>query len=179
MLKTDTTALVLIDVQEKLLVHIHDKERLVDNLVQLIRGVRILELPIIWCEQNPEKIGATIPQLTEHLDGLKPITKMSFSCYRNEEFVRQLEATGAKQILLAGIESHVCVYQTAVQLVEAGYEVQVVTDAISSRTAANRRLGLRRMCESHVRPTSTEMALFELLEVAEGPKFKEILQIVK
>jgi nicotinamidase-related amidase len=93
--------------------------------------------------------------------------------------MRELEAVGRRQALLAGIETHICVYQTAVDLAGQGYEVQVVTDAVSSRTAENRQLGLERMKEAGARLTSTEMALFELLRVAEGPKFKEINRIVK
>jgi len=145
MLNTNNTALVLIDVQEKLAGVMHERQKLIEQLVKLVRGARVLGLPVLWCEQNPEKIGPTIPQLTEHLDGLSSIAKMSFSCCRQDEFVEQLEATGVKQLLLAGIETHVCVYQTAADLVEAGYEVQVVADAVSSRTAENREIGLGRI----------------------------------
>ena len=179
MLDVKRTAMVLIDVQGKLAGVMHEKERLFENLQRLIRGLRILEVPILWCEQNPAGLGDTIAQLVEHLDGLEPIAKMSFSCCDCKEFVEQLDQIGPKHILLAGIEAHVCVYQTAVRMVGAGYDVQIVADAVSSRTAENKSLGLGRSKAMGATITSTEMALFELLRDAENPMFREILKIVR
>ena len=104
---------------------------------------------------------------------------MSFSSCRNDRFVQALKALNRKQVLIAGIEAHVCVYQTAAELVDLGYEVQVVVDAVSSRNMENKEIGLQRMRDSGVSLTSVETALFELLKVAEGEQFKEILKIVK
>lgn len=104
---------------------------------------------------------------------------MSFSCCGNSEFMQAIEALGRKQLLMTGIETHICVYQTTRELLEQGYEVEVVTDAVSSRTPANKAIGLQRMQEAGARMTSSEMALYELLQVAEGPHFKEILKLVK
>ncbi|MFN8457006.1 MAG: hydrolase [Anaerolineae bacterium] len=180
MLNLNNTALVVIDVQGKLAQVMHGKEALFENLQKLIKGVQVLELPIIWNEQLPEKLGPTTPEVAELLaHSTQPIPKSSFSCCGNPPFMAALQATGRKQILLTGIESHVCVYQTCLDLLNQGYEVQVVTDAVSSRTAENRQLGLERMQAAGATPTSTEMALFELLRVAEGLKFKEITKIVK
>ncbi|HDY65102.1 MAG TPA: hydrolase [Phycisphaerae bacterium] len=179
MLDAKRTALVLIDVQEKLAGVMHEKERMFDNLQRLIRGVRVLEVPILWCEQNPAGLGGTITQLVEHLDGLKPIAKMSFDCCACKEFARQLDQISPKHVLLAGIEAHVCVYQTAARMVGAGYDVQIVADAVSSRTPENKSLALGRSTAMGVTITSTEMALFELLRDAENPMFREILKIVK
>lgn len=180
MLNVNHTALVVIDVQGKLAQVMHGKESLFENLQKLIKGVQVLGLPIIWNEQLPEKLGPTTPEVAELLtQSTQPIPKSSFSCCGNPPFMVALQAAGRKQILLTGIESHVCVYQTCLDLLDQGYEVQVVTDAISSRTAENRQLGLKRMQVAGATPTSTEMALFELLRVAEGPKFKEIAKIVK
>jgi nicotinamidase-related amidase len=180
MLTLNNTALVVIDVQGKLAQLMAQKEALFENLQKLIKGVQVLELPIIWNEQLPEKLGPTTPEIAELLvQSTRPIAKSSFSCCGNPPFMEALKATGRKQVLLTGIETHICVYQTCRDLLDLGYEVQVVTDAVSSRTPENRQIGLERMKEAGATATSTEMALFELLRVAEGPKFKQITKIVK
>ena len=110
---------------------------------------------------------------------VKPVVKFSFSCCGEESFQQELKALNRKQVLLTGIETHVCIYQTAVELVNAGYEVQIVADCVSSRTPFNRDIGLNRMNAAGASITSVETALFELLRVAKGDKFKEISRIVK
>ncbi len=180
MLTLNNTALVVIDVQGKLAQLMTQKEALFENLQKVIKGAQTLELPIIWNEQLPEKLGPTSPEIAELLNqSAQPIAKTSFSCCGNPPFMQALQAAGCKQVLLTGIETHVCVYQTCRDLLDLGYEVQVITDAVSSRTPENRQIGLERMKEAGATMTSTEMALFELLRVAEGPKFKEITKIVK
>jgi nicotinamidase-related amidase len=180
MLNLNDTALVVIDVQGKLAQLMSHKEALFDNLQKVIKGAQVLELPIIWNEQLPEKLGPTIPEIAHLLaNTTQPITKASFSCCGNPPFMDALKATQRKQVLLTGIETHVCVYQTCRDLLDLGYEVQVVSDAVSSRSPENRQIGLERMHEAGATLTSTEMALFELLRVAEGPRFKEITRIVK
>jgi len=179
LLTPDQSVLALIDVQGKLAQLMHEREALFDNLQRLVKGVRVLELPVLWLEQYPQGLGPTIPEVAHLLTGLQPIAKTCFSAWGSGEFRDRLAAAGRRQVLLAGIESHVCVYQTAVDLLAAGYEVEVVADAVSSRTAANRRLGLDRMRLAGARVSSVEMALFELLRTAEAPAFKEIARIVK
>lgn len=179
MLTTDNTLLVLVDVQGKLAQLMDGREALFENLQKLVQGVQVLGLPFIWLEQNPAGLGPTIPELAGLLQGQKPIAKFSFSCCGNEAFVAALQATERKQVLLAGIETHVCIYQTAADLLNSGYEVEVVADGVSSRTAQNRQLALQKMQQLGARLTSTEMALFELLGRAEGPVFKAMLKIVK
>lgn len=141
--------------------------------------MQIFQIPVLLSEQNPARLGPTIPEITSLLTDAAPVSKMSFSCCGDKIFMQQLEALNRKQIVISGIETHVCVYQTAVHLVEMGYEVQVVTDAVSSRTLENKQIGLQRMKDCGVILTSVETALFELLGVAEGESFKAILQIVK
>ncbi len=175
----ENTALIVIDVQGKLARMMYEKEMLFENLQKLIKGVQILGLPIIVTEQNPRGLGPTIPEVAHLLSDLQPIPKLSFSCCGDERFLQELEALNRKQVLVAGMEAHVCVYQTAVDLLRLGYEVQIVADAVSSRTAENRGIGLERMRSGGAGLTSTEMALFELLKVAEGAKFREIRKIVK
>lgn len=179
MLNIDNTVLVVIDIQGKLAALMHEKEAVYQNVNRLIKGAKSLELPILWTEQYPEGIGPTIPEIAETLEGIKSIPKMTFSCCRNDEFLSALEATGCKQVLVTGIETHICVYQTTLELLDAGYEVEVVADAVSSRTPANKTIGLDKMKTAGAGITGTETALYELLKIASGPKFKEILKIVK
>lgn len=179
MLKSEKTALIVVDVQGKLAQLMHGKQVLFENLQKIIKGMKVMGIPILWVEQNPEGLGPTIPEVSELLTGINPISKSSFSSCKNEHFIQALKAANRNQILIAGIEAHICVYQTAMNLVESGYEVEVVTDAVSSRTIENKTLALQKMNSAGVALTSTEMALFELLEVAEGEHFKEILKIVK
>lgn len=179
MLSDKNTALVVIDVQEKLSRVMYQKERLFENLRKLISGIKVLGIPVLLTEQNPEGLGRTIPEMAELLADVPPLPKFCFSCWGDERFTHRVEGLGHRSILLCGIETHVCVYQTAMDLLGAGYEVQVVADAVSSRTAANYTIGLERMKDEGVVITSTEMVLFELLKVARGLKFKEILKIVK
>lgn len=179
MLKTQSTILVIVDIQGKLAQLMHEKDLLFTNVKKLIEGIRVLDIPILWLEQNPQGLGATVPEIADLLSDLQPISKMSFSGCGDDHFMQQLEALNRKQVLVVGIEAHVCVYQTAADLVELGYEVQVVADAVSSRSKRNKKIGLQRMTESGVSSTGVETALFELLKVAEGKQFKEILKIVK
>ena len=179
MLEIDNTTLLIVDIQGNLAHLMHGKELLFKNVQTLIKGVQIIGIPILWVEQNPQGLGPTIPEIADILKNIQPIIKMSFSCCRNDRFLQALNALNRKQVLIAGIETHICVYQTSAELVDMGYDVQVVTDAVSSRNLANKEIGLQRMRDSGASLTSVETALFELLKVAEGEQFREILNIVK
>lgn len=178
MLEIDNTLLVVIDVQGKLAQSMYEKADLFGNIAKLIKAAGVLEIPIIWTEQYPEGLGPTIPEIAELLSG-EPIAKTAFSCCDERRFVEAMEKQGRKRVLLCGIETHVCVYQTAFDLLEAGYEVEVVADAVSSRTQANKDIGLAKIKDAGADITSVETAIFELLQAAEGEKFKAILRIVK
>jgi nicotinamidase-related amidase len=179
MLRRDNAALVFVDVQGKLAESMCDKEALFDNLNRIVEGARILGLPILWTEQLPDKLGPTLPRFTESLTGNSPITKSAFSCCGEEAFQSALRACGRKQVILAGIEAHVCICQTALDLLEQGHEVFVVADAVSSRLAANRDTALSRLRSKGAEIVSTEMALFELLREARNDDFKALLRLVK
>lgn len=179
MLATDNTVLVLIDFQERLFPAMHDKEKLLQSVLKLIRGAKVLGVPIILTEQYPKGLGPTVPEIKELLPGIKPVEKVSFDCCDEAAFVTSLESLKRKQVLIAGIEAHICVYQTAMALLRSGYQVQVVGDCISSRDPEDRLVSLFRMGAGGISPTTLEMALFELLKVARGDKFKEISNIVK
>jgi len=179
MLKAENAVLVIVDVQGTLASLMHNRDELYNNLQKIVRGAQVLDIPIIWNEQLPDKLGKTIPQLSELLEGLNPIEKNCFSCYGNTEFVEQLKETGCKDVLLTGIEAHVCVYQTAIDLLEKSYNVHLVTDAISSRSESNLNLAIDKIKDNGAQLTSVEMSLFEMLTVAEGDNFRKIIKIVK
>jgi nicotinamidase-related amidase len=178
-LNTDNTVLLLIDFQERLFPVMHDKEKLLGNLLKLVKGIQVLEVPIIITEQYPRGLGPTIPEIKELIPGIKPVEKVCFDCNDEATFGEALGALKRRQVLVAGIEAHICVYQTAMSLARAGFEVQVAVDCIASRDPENKRVALSRMEAAGICPTTNEMALFELLKVAKGDKFKQISAIIK
>lgn len=177
MLNREEALLAVIDIQGNLYLAMDEKEFLLANTAKLIKGINILEIPIILTEQL--KIGPTIPELARLMPDVKPIIKNSFSCCGDAQFLEALIASGKKQVLVCGIEAHVCAYQTSMDLMGRGYEVYVVADAVSSRTAGNREIGIQKLLASGAILTSTEMALFELLKTATDPKAKDLFRIIK
>lgn len=178
MLKRENAVLIFIDVQGRLSELVDNSETLFNNLRRLLEGMNALGVPVIVTEQIPEKLGPTRDEFQEFIDG-PVIAKSSFGCCGEPAFFQTLEKTGRKQVILCGIETHVCVYQTAIELLATGHKVYVVSDAVSSRDPANKELALRRMESEGVRLTGTEMVVFELLGDAKDPAFKSILKIVK
>ena len=175
-LDRERTALVVVDVQEAFRPAVLDFERVAANVAVLVQGARVLGLPVLVTEQYPQGLGRTVPEVAGHLDGVEPIEKVCFSAAQAEGFAGALQRD---QVLLCGIEAHVCVSQTAEDLLGAGREVQVAQDAVTSRTAENRALGLHKMERSGAVVTSVETALFELLGRAGTPEFKEVQALVK
>lgn len=178
-LNIDNTVLVLIDFQERLFPVMHDKEKLLNNVVKLTKGALALEIPVIITEQYPKGLGPTIPEIKNLIPDVKPVEKTCFSCCDEPAFTAALEALKRKQVIIAGIEAHICTYQTAAALARAGYQAEVVTDGVSSREPENKAVALSKLALLGIMPTSTEMALFEVLKVAKGDKFKAISAIVK
>jgi len=179
MLEIENCVVVIVDVQHKLARLMYEKENLFSNIQILIKAAKILDIPIIWCEQNPAGLGETVAEISQLLSADRPIAKFSFSCCGNEEFNRVLKNYGRKQILLCGIEAHVCIYQTAVELLGSGYSVHVMADAVSSRSSRNKQLAVERMCAEGIKADCVELALFELLRTAKHPKFKEVAALIK
>ncbi|MCK5014493.1 MAG: hydrolase [Candidatus Omnitrophica bacterium] len=175
----ENAVLLIIDVQGKLARLMHKKDELIQHIAGLIRVAYFLNIPIIITEQAPDKIGKTIPEITELLNGQKPVTKNSFSCCGQEQFVRDLKALDREQVIITGIEAHVCVYQTVRDLMDSQYEVQIVGDAISSRTEANKDFALERIRALGGDVTSTEMIVCELLRSSEHEKFREVINLIK
>nr|MBN2276623.1 hydrolase [candidate division Zixibacteria bacterium] len=179
MLKADKAVLVVVDIQGKLATLMHNREVFYQNVIRMINGARALEIPILWNEQLPDKLGETIPEIKEVLRDKKPLIKKSFSCCGNPDFVDQLKQLKCKQVLLVGMETHICIYRTALDLLHDGYKVYLVTDAVASRVPENKQLGIEVIKERGGLMTSVEMALFEIFDTAEGDKFKQMVQIVK
>ena len=179
MLSRADAVLIIIDIQGNLAQTMYDKENLFANNVKLIQGFKAFNLPIIFTEQIPQKLGQTIPVISRELNGIVPIAKETFSCWDDRNFNEQLEGLSHRHVVLTGIESHICVYQTALDLMSNGYTVHLVTDSVSSRTPENREVGIAAIKSAGAHLTSTEMVLFELLRTAADPKFKDIFKIVK
>ncbi|MBN1929912.1 MAG: hydrolase [Chlorobiaceae bacterium] len=179
MITPKETLLLVIDIQGKLATSVFQPDRVVKNVSKLIRACNLLDVPVICTEQYPKGLGRTVDELKELIPEETPFEKLSFSCCGNDDFMKRLRALGRNDILVVGMETHVCVYQTSVELLEFGYNVHLVTDAVSSRTEENRALGIRCIERAGAALTSTEMAIFELLRVAGGENFKAISKIVK
>ncbi|MDQ5987308.1 MAG: putative hydrolase YcaC [Syntrophus sp. SKADARSKE-3] len=177
MLTREKTVFVVVDIQGNLYQAMHNKETLLANNRKLIKGAAVLGLPVILTEQI--NIGSTIPEILELLPGITPIVKSSFSSCKEASFMEAIKALDVKQVILSGIEAHICVYQTAIDLIAMGFKVYLATDAIASRTAENKEIALRRLTLSGVVLSSVEMALFDLLKTATDPKAREIFKIVK
>jgi nicotinamidase-related amidase len=179
MLDIEKCSLVVVDVQSRLAQLMFGREALLKNIQILIKAAKILDIPIVWCQQVPDSLGPTVSEIAELLSDIEPINKACFSCCGDERFISKLNSLDRRQVLLCGIEAHVCIYQTAVDLQSRGYEVSVVADAVSSRTLENKQTGLERLKAEGVNLSSTEMVLFELLKTAEHPQFKQIAKLVK
>lgn len=181
-LKRDHALLAVIDVQEKFASVIDGFEEMQSNIDRLIRGCHLLGVPAAVTEQYPQGLGETVEGLKKTIEetyATRPAQKVCFSSQGCSEFADQLERAGRKQILLAGIETHVCVWQTAIDLLDAGYEVFVVADAVSSRSPRTREIALRRLEQEGAKLTSTEMALFEMTVQAGTDEFKAISRLVR
>ncbi len=179
-ISAEDSVLIIIDVQEKLFAVVNEQDRLVRNLIKLIRTCKLLDIPIIITEQYPRGIGHTIEVIKQELgDAYCPIEKTSFSCFGCPEFERRLLELGRRTLLLTGIELHICVYQTAIDALVRGYKPVVIYDATSSRLRPDYEVCLHRLLHKGVDVATTDMIIFELLKDASHPKFKDVLKIVK
>lgn len=173
-------ALLVIDIQEKLLPPIHEKERLIRNSQLLIRLADMLSLPIIATTQYAKGLGPIVPEIASLLPATRPLDKLEFGCFGNGEFCSNLaQLQGRNTLLLCGMETHICVLQTALGALNQGHLIHVAADAVSSRTELNWKLGLERMRDAGVVISSTEMMIYELLGKSGTPEFKQILQYLK
>ncbi len=179
MFALNKTVMLLIDVQGQLAQLMYEKEKLFKSLQIMIQGMKILGVPIIWMEQIPKNLGPTSEEISKHMTGMEPIEKFSFSCCGEPLFMDKFEKTGRSQVLLTGIETHICVFQTGYDLIQKGCKVQVVSDCVSSRTRENKEIGIQRIIKTGGEITSVEMIFFELMKAAQGDQFKQIVRLIK
>jgi hypothetical protein len=175
----DKTVMLLIDVQGQLSQLMYEKDKLFKSLGIMIQGMQILGVPIIWMEQIPKNLGETTEDIAKFMVNNKPIEKFSFSCCVEPSFMEKFKEVGRTQVLLTGIETHICVFQTAFDLISQGCDIQVVSDCVSSRTKENKEAGIQRIIRAGGQITCVEMAFFELLRKAQGDKFKQIIKLIK
>jgi len=181
-LAREQSALVVLDVQERPLPAMDSdhREEVMRNLKVLAAAAQRLDLPTLATEQYPKGLGHTLPEMKAALPaGLEPIEKAAFSCWAVEAFRGRLTASGKRQILLGGIEAHVCVLMSALDLLAAGYAVHVVADAVTSRTQANWRLAMDYLRQAGAVVTTTETALFQLLGQADSDAFRELARLIR
>ncbi|MFC2084450.1 hydrolase [Bacteroidota bacterium] len=177
-LRRQDTVLLIIDIQEKIIKVIYDYRRVIQNVIKLIKGFKILDIPVFFTEQYPKGLGNTIPELKKELTG-DAIEKMTFSCSGAEGLIKKFIDNDIKQVVVCGVESHVCVQQTVLDLLSNGFQVNVAADAVSSRREFDFEFAVQRMRNSGAEITTTESILFELLNICGTPEFKAISKIVK
>ncbi|MBI5809241.1 MAG: hydrolase [Ignavibacteriales bacterium] len=178
-LQREKTALLIIDVQERILPVIHNIENVVQNTLKLINGFKILSIPIYFTEQYPKGLGQTEKRIKEALESSEAIQKMSFSCSGAGNLFAELKEKNISQVVVCGIESHVCVQQTVLDLIANDFQVDVAADAISSRKQFDYEIALQRMRTNGAEVTTTESILFELLNVCGTDEFKAVSKLVK
>lgn len=172
----EDSVLVVIDVQERLLPVIANKDPVVDNVVRLVKSAKIIGLPVLLTEQ--QKLGPTVEEVRRELPDLQPIGKLAFDCFLCAEFKSEVRRTKRNTLILTGVETHVCVAQTALHALSE-FTVHVVSDAVGSRTVDNQKVAIDRMRDGGAVITSTEMLIFELLQQAGTDEFKAVLPLVK
>src|SRR5499427_4743034 len=180
-LEPEQCALVVIDIQEKLLPPIFQKEQLIRNAQLLIRSAGILKIPALVSTQYVKGLGQTVPEISSLLPGTDPVDKTLFSCFGSDLFCSALKRMPGQRntLLLCGMESHICVMKTALAALREGYLVHIASDAVSSRTEWNWKVGLERMRSAGAVVSSTEMMMYELLQRSGTSEFKTMLQYLK
>ncbi|MGC1183092.1 isochorismatase family protein [Legionella sp.] len=174
LLNRDDSILLLIDVQEKLISAILNNKEFIARCEWMLKLARKISVPILVSEQYPKGLGSTLDQLRVYFKQEECIAKVHFSCMSDENYVHRLKEFHKKQLVLIGIEAHVCVLQTALEMTEQGFDVFVVVDAVSSRGDQNLKYGLKRMKQEGVHLVTSEMVFFEWLKKAGTPEFKEL-----
>jgi len=181
-LRREDTALVMIDMQEPFLNVMHERERLIANVRLLVQAAIVMRIPVLPTTQNEKRLGGVAAEITQDYKDFavgREQDKMAFSCAQADGFLEGLKSMERQQIVLCGLETHICVAQTALDLVHLGYQVHVAADAVSSRTLEKHKLGMERMRDNGILPCAAEAAVYEWLREAGTPAFKDILPLVK
>ncbi|MDD5622995.1 MAG: hydrolase [Actinomycetota bacterium] len=176
LIKREDSVLVVIDVQERLVPVISNHNKMIANIVKLIRFAEIIGMPVVMTEQ--EKLGATVKEIKIELTDLVPITKIEFSVWKCSKFVKKLNQLSRSNVILVGVETHICIAQTALELLP-NFNVHVISDATSSRSEENKDIALQRLNQSGVVVSSTEMVIYELMGRAGTEEFKKVLSLIK
>lgn len=179
LISREDTLFVAIDFQEKLMPVMSDREVLEDKTVRLVKGMKALGIPALVTQQYTKGIGSTVPAIAQALGDFEHIEKSTFGCMGNPEFAARVKDAGKKNVVVCGIEAHICVQQTVLQLMEAGYNVYVPADCISSRSPEDRKWGAERMKAAGAVLTTYESILYELLGDSKAEGFKAVSAIVK
>ena len=179
LIRAARSCLLLVDVQERLAPAVPDADTVVANCARLVEAARRLEIPVLASEEYRSGLGITVSPLIEGLDEGERFEKLHFSCADDPGIAARLEELGRDQVVIAGLETHVCVLQSALGLKEAGFAPFVVADATASRTDANKALAINRLRRGDVGIVSVEMVLFEWLAIAGTPEFKDVLRLIK
>jgi nicotinamidase-related amidase len=175
---SDNSFLVVVDIQERFRPVICGWDETVGNVVKLVRGMQVLELPVVVTEQYPKGLGNTVKEITDVLD-VAPIEKITLSCFGSDAFREKIKAFGRKNLILCGIEAHICLLNTTLDALDAGYGVHYVVDAVSSRKKSDKDIAVQRVIQAGACPVSTEMILFQILQKAGTEKFKRVQEIIK
>lgn len=178
-LEKSEAVLVIVDIQKRLAAVMGERKKVVDNCLHLIELSKLLDIPVILNEQYPKGLGPTVSEIREALHPYEPLEKVTFSCCKGPSFIDRLSATSKKRIILVGMETHVCVLQTCIGLLEAGYRVHAVSDATCSRTKEDFDTAIEFMRDAGAVITCTETVLFQLLEKAGTEEFKIISKRIK
>ena len=179
LLNKENTGLIIIDVQEKLMQVMANPDRVTDRIVKLLHLSQVFKLPVILTQQYSKWLGPTLPTIKESLPEYDPIEKLDFNSCNVDLFNKRVEKEGLRNIILTGVETHICVFQTCVSLLEKGYSVHVPHHAVDSRTEDNWNIGLSLMREAGAIITSTETIIFQILKKAGTPEFKKMLKTIK
>lgn len=179
LLNRNDAVVVIVDVQERLAAAMTQREKVIANCLHLVEAAGLLGLPVILTEQYPKGLGPTVRVLREKLNPYEPVEKITFDCCGESSFSLKLSETGRKKVVLTGMETHVCVLQTALGLMKGGYDVHVVEDAVCSRAKENFRTGLGFMRDAGAVISCTETVLFQLLERAGTTEFKAVSSLIK
>ena len=171
--------LIVVDMQDKLLPAINESEIVLDNTIKMIQFAQTLDIPIIVTEQYPKGLGPSNPRVAQLFSDFKPLEKVTFSCFGAEGIEEQLKKYNAKTLIIVGTETHICVQQTALDALARGYKVQLIADAVGSRTPQNKQYGLDKMRSAGAVISAVEIALYELLERSGSKEFKAVLPLIK
>jgi len=179
LLTIENALLLIIDVQEKFREHIHDFSSVLKTIATLVEATKILEIPVVVTEQYPEGLGPTVSEVSMRLGPHKRFCKNVFSCCQQKDFVTYLKSSRRLQVIVTGIECHVCVSQSVLDLLAYGFAPHVVTEAVASRLPENKEVGLKKMVGAGAVISSLETALFELLAQAGDERFKAVQNLIK